>query len=177
MKCNEKDERHSQVGAKCQGEQAGNCTPGMELPSSLQGSALPWGTCRDPSPTSPLPQPYSPGLLLPPLPPELEHQVPALSCHLSLSPILSGPHPTFLLALKNEYPAFIPASHLEGRKDMGGKPIEIWDDRGIGAELQRSDTDVAGRGKAFGGGVAEWLGVISGGPGELQALDSERHLF
>ena len=60
---------------------------------------------------------------------------------------------------------------------MGGKPIESWDDRGIGAELQRSDTDVAGRGKAFGGGVAEWLGVISGGPGELQALDSERHLF
>lgn len=34
-----------------------------------------------------------------------------------------------------------------------------------------------GEGKHLGGGVAEWLGVISGGPGELQALDSERHLF
>lgn len=34
-----------------------------------------------------------------------------------------------------------------------------------------------GEGKHLEGGVAEWLGVISGGPGELQALDSERHLF
>ena len=95
--------------------------------------------------------------------------MPSLS--LSLLPNFLDLHHAFLLVLKNRYPAFTPACHLEGR-DVGEKHLKIWDAHGTGAKLQKSDTDEAtGRQRAF--GCAEWLDHLNrwvswgaAGPGE-----------